>query len=139
MYVDQFRYLGVLIASDLSWNAHVNFIVQKSMQKLWFLRRNICHCTPETKLTAYRTILRPMFEYSDIVWDPYTKLLIDKLETKQKALRFVYNRYGFISSISELCLVRSTRVCNTSKNRSTRFFTMWFMVTCVCVLAVIQH
>lgn len=70
MSVDQFRYLGVLIASDLSWNAHVNFIVQKSMQKLWFLRRNICHCTPETKPTAYRTILRPMFEYSDVVWDP---------------------------------------------------------------------
>lgn len=74
------------------------------MRKLWFLRRNINLCSPETKLTAYKTIIRPMLEYACIVWDPHTKLSIDMLETVQKknTLQFVYNHYGFMSSVSDL-------------------------------------
>lgn len=54
------------------------------MRKLWFLKRNINLCSPETKLSAYKTIIRPMLEYACIVWDPHTKVSIDMLETVQK-------------------------------------------------------
>lgn len=69
--VDQFLHLCVLITSNLNWNAHVNYIAKKAMQKLWFLIRNLCHCTSETKLTGYKTIIRPILEYAAVVWDPH--------------------------------------------------------------------
>ncbi len=39
--VDQARYLGVDISSDLSWNEHITRICNKSNSTLGFLRRNI--------------------------------------------------------------------------------------------------
>uniref|UniRef100_A0A3B4FGV2 Reverse transcriptase domain-containing protein n=1 Tax=Pundamilia nyererei TaxID=303518 RepID=A0A3B4FGV2_9CICH len=62
--VDSFRYLGVHITQDLSWSCHINTLVKKARQRLFFLRRlrdfhlplkvlkNFYSCTIESVLTA---------------------------------------------------------------------------------------
>lgn len=62
--VDSFRYLGVHITQDLSWSCHINTLVKKARQRLFFLRRlrdfhlplkvlkNFYSCTIESILTG---------------------------------------------------------------------------------------
>lgn len=73
------------------------------MGTLWTLKRRLKDCSNNTKLIAYKTFVRSLMEYADVVWDPHTKSNINKLERIQKkALRFIFNTYGRNTSISEL-------------------------------------
>lgn len=101
--VHEFKYLGVIISSNLSGNSHISWTAQKASAKLWSLKRRLKHSTPATKLAIYTTVIRPVLENADVVWDPATKLNIDRLEgVQKKALRFIYNEYRIMSSITNL-------------------------------------
>lgn len=50
--VDQFKYLGVIISSDLKWNEHITYIQKKAMRTLGYLRRTLRNSTQEIKLLA---------------------------------------------------------------------------------------
>lgn len=101
--VDKFKYLGVVIDSKLTWNAHVQYVVSASLRKLWLIKHRLKHCTSRTKLAAYTTLIRPLLEYADAVWDPHTKTGVNNIESVQKkALRFIYNIYNRRVSITDL-------------------------------------
>lgn len=102
-FVESYKYLGVIITSDLKWNDHVTYIQKKAMCKLGFLRRSLRQSTHEVKLIAYKTFVRPILEYASVVWDPYTQGNIKKLENVQrKSVRFIFNSYSRNSSPSML-------------------------------------
>ncbi len=87
-------YLGVEISSKLSWEPHISRITAKANRTLGMLRRNLKHAPQQTKALAYKSITRPLLEYSSSVWDPHTACLKDKLESVQRrAARFVHNNY----------------------------------------------
>lgn len=101
--VSQYKYLGVTISSDLSWNAHVQQISKKAMNKLFFLKRSLAGSTFETRSLAYTSLIRPTLEYASITWFPHTKYNIAALERVQrKAVRFIFNRYRRSDSPTEL-------------------------------------
>ena len=87
-------YLGVTLTSDLSWNDHINQTSSKSNRTLGFVMRNLHQCPQDIKVSAYKTLVRPLVEYSSSVWEPYTKNLINKLESVQRrAARFCVNDF----------------------------------------------
>lgn len=87
-------YLGVTIAQDLSWNAHIAKVIAKGNRSLGFLKRNIQTKSVITKTNAYNTIVRPTLEYAASVWAPGYKTLISAIETVQRrAARYVCNNY----------------------------------------------
>ena len=87
-------YLGLQISSDLKWTTHINKITKKAQSTLGFLRRNLLHCTENCRKTAYISMVRSLLEYSAVVWDPYQKSDIDKIERVQrKAIRFIKRDY----------------------------------------------
>jgi len=67
-----YLYLGVTISSDLRWHGHVHNISVKATRVLNFVRRNTYHCTPEVKVLAYTSLIRPHLEYASAAWDHYT-------------------------------------------------------------------
>ena len=88
---------------DLRWTSHVNNITTSASRSLGFLRRNLQIGNPKLKSTAYQTLVRPTLEYAPTVWDPYTKVLTDKIEMVQRrAARFTLNRYRNRSSVTEM-------------------------------------
>ena len=105
---DQFKYLGVTITNKFKWDAHVNEITNKGLQRLGMLRRVLYRAPIKVKRTAYLSLCRPIIEYAGEVWDPHTKKLIDQLEMVQRrAVRFIYNIKGVASITSyreKLCL-----------------------------------
>ena len=88
-------YLGVHISNNLTWNAHVNQIVSKANRTLGFITRNLHPCPRHVKESAYKTLVRPLLEYSSAAWDPHTQMLINKIEgVQRRAARFVCNDFG---------------------------------------------
>ena len=89
-------YLEVLLSEDLSFSPHIGKVSQKASSNLGFISRNLKGCPERLKELAYITLVRPSLEYASSVWDPHTRLDIDKLEKIQcRAARFVkgYSRY----------------------------------------------
>ena len=96
-------YLGVCITSNLSWSTHINNITSSANRSLGFIRRNLYSCSKPIKQTAYMALVRPLLEYSNTVWDPNQKELINKIEMIQKrAARFTTNTYNRTTSITAL-------------------------------------
>ena len=91
---DNHSYLGVTITNNLTWNNHINQISASANRSLGFIRRNLYSCSKQTKESAYKTLVRPLVEYSSSVWDPYTKSLTNQVEKIQRrAARFVTGDY----------------------------------------------
>ena len=103
--VNQMKYLGVTVASDLRWNRHVNSIVAGANTTLRFLKRNLRVSSPAVKQSAYFTFVRPKLEYASSVWDPHTLGNISVLETVQRrAARWVLGRFQNRSSVGDMLL-----------------------------------
>lgn len=102
--VKEHKYLGLIFTPDLKWNTHIDNVCIKANKALWCLRRNLAIATPEIKSLAYKTLVRPVIEYSKIVWDPYTVTNCNKLEKIQRlASRFIFNKYSHVHSPTKLC------------------------------------
>ena len=97
------KYLGVHIQSQLNWNTHVTKIANKANATLSFLQRNLRKSPNTTKELAYKSMVRPILEYSSTVWDPHTQENASKLERVQRrAARFVKNEYNQTASVTHL-------------------------------------
>ncbi|MCG7877120.1 MAG: reverse transcriptase family protein, partial [Candidatus Thiodiazotropha taylori] len=97
-------YLGITLSEDLKWGSHISKITKKANSTLGFLRRNLKHCPPSCRRTAYLSLIRSTLEYSSIVWDPHLQKDIDKFEKVQRqAARFITGDY---SSRDQGCVTR---------------------------------
>ena len=79
------KYLGVILDNKLSFNQHIDEIVNKTTKLLNLCRRNLHMCDHHTKEIAYKTIVRPHLEYASTAWNPYTARNIDKIESVQSS------------------------------------------------------
>ena len=87
-------YLGLNISDDLTWNYHINSMCKKASSTLGFIRRNLQRCPKETRLMAYRSLVRSTLEYGAVIWDPFTQNEVDKIERLQRqAARFIHNDF----------------------------------------------
>jgi len=101
--VSNAKYLGVTLDKHLTFNDHIKKIVNKANQVKGFLQRNIGSCPAKVKEACYKSMIRPMVEYSCAAWLPFTNTNINLIDLVQcKAARFVTGDYGFTSSVTEM-------------------------------------
>ena len=90
-------------STSLSWSPHISSIVTKASKTLNFLKRNLNKCSKQVKESAYLTMVRPQLEYESDVWDPHQTADIVELEKVQRrAVRWVMNDYGRLSSVTSM-------------------------------------
>ena len=101
--MDCIKYLGVKTSKDHRWNDHAEYITSKETNTLNFLKRNLQIGNSRIKAIAYKTLVRPQFEYCQTVWDPYTNELKHKLEmVKRRAARFTLGNYKTTASVGNM-------------------------------------
>jgi hypothetical protein len=82
--VYEMRDLGVIIDSELSMAAHINYIVGKSSRRAHLITKCFLSRDRNTLVRAFLTYVRPILEYASPVWSPYTRTDICKLESVQR-------------------------------------------------------
>lgn len=99
--VSFYKYLGVHISSNLSWNHHVEHIIAKANRSLGYFRRNFYMAPSSLKKLLYTTYIRPSLEYASSVWDPGGTTLTHELEAVQnRSVRFILANYNRTASVT---------------------------------------
>ncbi len=67
--MESFRFLGTTISQDLKWDNHIDFIVKKAQQRLYFLRQLRKFILPQELLKQfYSAIIESVLCTSITVW-----------------------------------------------------------------------
>ena len=75
--------------------------VNSANKTMGFLRRNIRTKDPGIRGVAYKTLVRPILEYSSPVWNPYTRSNIHRIEmARRTAARWTLGRFFSYDSVS---------------------------------------
>jgi len=87
-----FKYLGIILRSDLSWADQVNYTLKKAWRALHFTMRILKKGKSNTKSLAYMSLVRPILEYGAACGDPYREGQISALDKVQKkAAKFAHH------------------------------------------------
>ena len=70
--VTKFKYLGVMLDSTLSFHEHVQYIQSKTLGKIKVLGRARSFLSEDLCLSLYRTLVLPLFDFNDYVYDCLT-------------------------------------------------------------------
>ena len=90
--VSQTKLLGVIISSDLKWDAHIAHINAKASKRLFYIRQlKYAGLTVKDLVRVYKALVRPVCEYACPVWSTcLPKCLSDILESIQsRALKII--------------------------------------------------
>lgn len=82
--VDEFKYLGLWLDSQLSFTSHINSIVKKVNSSLRLLYRSINCFSQQSRLRIVTQLLFPLIDYADIVYQNTT-------ESNLRPLNVLYN------------------------------------------------
>ena len=89
--VKDYKYLGVWMSDDLSWNKHVNFILKRARANagvLMLQMRRDAKVRPRTAIYLFNAIVRPRLEFGCEVWS----MSISK--AKQKEIQSVFDDFN---------------------------------------------
>ena len=106
--LDNFRDLGIQIDSKLKFHIHTNTVVRKAYRVLGLICKSFECKDSDVMVKLYKTLVRPIIEYNNVLWGPFYVLDNQKIETiQQKATRI-------IPSISHLSYHNRLRQLNLS-------------------------
>ena len=81
--VDETKYLGFILQSNLKFDKHIQSKTRRARQQLGIIKR-VLYDTPEkAKPLAYTRLCRPHLEHTSTLWDPSAKQLQHELDMMQ--------------------------------------------------------
>jgi hypothetical protein len=93
------KHLGLTIVNDLTWGEHITEITAKANQRLGILRSLKYKLNRLSLERIYKSFIRPILEYGDIIWDKSPNDILDVLERVQlNAARIVVGATARCSS-----------------------------------------
>ena len=105
--------LGVVITSDLKWNAHLEFILSKAYKVLHLLRRTFNTTNSiTTKKFLYLCLIRSRVSYCSPIWRPFLLKNIKLLEDLQRrATKFILQDFtiSLVSYVSEFFFLKQLK------------------------------
>ena len=72
--------LGITFQHDMKFDIHINNIVNKANRLLGLVKRTFSYMDRDTFFIIYKSIIRPIIDYGDSVWNPSLKKHIQMIE-----------------------------------------------------------
>jgi ribonuclease P/MRP protein subunit RPP40 len=76
--------LGVHIDPELKFQEHIDIQSKKAKALCGMLMRTLTNKTKDIMVPLFKALVRPILEYSNVVWCPYLRHQIDQIETIQR-------------------------------------------------------
>ena len=76
--------LGIHIDPDLNFEEHINIQTKKARALSGMIMRTFVNKSPSILIPIYKSLIRPVLEYGNVVWHPYLRKNIDKVEKIQR-------------------------------------------------------
>ena len=135
--VEELRLLGVVVTSNLNWQAHVDYMCTKAFNRLWMIRRlKPLGATTDELIKVYQTQIRCILEFAVAAWNSgLTKAQINQLERAQKCALAIILQEDYISYSHALSTVnleslqdRRHALCLKFARKAQKHpkFTNWF-------------
>ena len=71
--VESHKQLGVILSNDCSWQKHIDYIKEKAWTRIIIMRRLKYDLDRKSLETIYKSFIRPLLEYADVIWDNCTQ------------------------------------------------------------------
>lgn len=100
--VQECKYLGVVVDEHLTFSKHAEYITKKIAKKVYLLGRMSNYLSEWSKLTIYKAIILPHFNYCSSILFLLNNAETNTLQKKQnQAMRYMLgcNRYTAVSSM----------------------------------------
>ena len=78
--------LGVYVSNDTMWDTQIHEAVKKARKFTGWILRSFYTRSPEVIIFFYRSYVLPKLEYGSILWSPYLKKDIVKIESIQRMI-----------------------------------------------------
>lgn len=90
--VDSYKYLGVYVDRNLSWDYHMKYICQRVYPKLRMLNRISSFLSQDILLLIYKQTILPILDYGSMTWLDCSKTVSLRIERLQnQAMRSILN------------------------------------------------
>ena len=81
--VREFKYLGFILDSKLTFNEHINHILSKAKQRIGCLWRVRKYIKQDTALQLYKSLVLPYYDYGDVIYMHTSEQNLLKLQYMQ--------------------------------------------------------
>ena len=106
--VEELRLLGVVVTSNLNWQAHVDYMCSKAFARLWMIRRlKPLGASIDELVEVYQTQIRCLLEFAVAAWNSgLSKAQINQLERVQKCALAIILQEDYLTYSNALSSVK---------------------------------
>jgi hypothetical protein len=110
--VNEFKDLGILITTRLTWIEHIMNVKAKALRNLGYIKRVLGNSSPlKIKIMLYNALVKSVISYATPVWKPFKKYELILLEQVQRqATRYLvkYQDFSYAERLKKLNLLPLT-------------------------------
>lgn len=99
--VGLYKYLGVHIDEDLSFNPHIRAIIKNVAHKIYLLCKIRSKVTMKVAADVYKAMILHLFDVGDVFYHGATQTMLNKIESLQNRAIRVVAKMPRISSVQE--------------------------------------
>ena len=88
-------YVGIHLDENLKWNEHVDKLCSKVNRSVSGLKQARDYVPLYVLHTIYKSLIQPVFDYCDIVWDNLDQGLATKLQKLQNRAALIITFQGY--------------------------------------------
>ena len=114
--VISYKYLGIILDMNLNFNKHIENCLKLISHKAFILCKIRKYINVKTAITIYKTMVLPIVEYGDILYDGANEKLLHELQKAQnRILKICNNADRYISTVqlhndSKINLLKERRI-----------------------------
>ena len=109
-YVNECKYLGLIIVNELKFNKHCGYVIDKVNNKINYFRIISNNLSMYSRVTVYKTIIAPHFEHCPTIMlylNETEKSNLQKLQNRAMRIILRVNHYARISDMLDCLQVMS--------------------------------
>ena len=101
--VTKYKHLGLYFSSKGTWHEHIEYIIKKkAWQRIYIMHRCKFLLDRKSLQTIYFSFIRPLLEYTDVVWSNCTQYEAQEFELIQNEAARIVNGATRLVSINSL-------------------------------------